>query len=90
MERAWLALTEQGLAVQPMMSLLVLDNVLTHGDESLKRSVGCQNSYLSARISDDLHPPLAKVGLRSCCVLVMPRRPPRVVADVRPKSPETS
>lgn len=31
MQRAWLALTEQGLAVQPMMSLLVLENVLDHG-----------------------------------------------------------
>jgi hypothetical protein len=40
MERAWLALTEQGLAVQPMMSLLVLDNVLAHGDETLQQAVG--------------------------------------------------
>lgn len=31
MQRAWLALTEQGLAVQPMMSLPVLENVLDHG-----------------------------------------------------------
>lgn len=40
MERAWLALTEQGLAVQPMMSLLVLENVFTHGEESLVRAIG--------------------------------------------------
>lgn len=30
MERAWLALTEKGLATQPMMSLLVLENALDH------------------------------------------------------------
>src|SRR5207249_6796241 len=31
MQRAWLALHEEGLAVQPMMSLLVLENLLDHG-----------------------------------------------------------
>jgi len=31
MQRAWLTLTAQGLAVQPMMSLLVLENVAEHG-----------------------------------------------------------
>ena len=40
MQRAWLAMTAQGLAAQPMMSLLVLDNVLSHGDASLIRSLG--------------------------------------------------
>jgi nitroreductase len=34
-ESAWLALTEQGMAAQPMMSLLVLDNVLEHGSPAL-------------------------------------------------------
>jgi len=32
MERAWLALTTQGLAVQPMMSLPILQNILEQGD----------------------------------------------------------
>ena len=31
MQRAWLALTEAGLAAQPMMSLLVLENAVDHG-----------------------------------------------------------
>jgi hypothetical protein len=35
-QRAWLALTESGLAAQPMMSLPVLENVLEHGNEPLK------------------------------------------------------
>jgi nitroreductase len=40
MQRAWLALTEQGLAAQPMMSLLVLQNVLEHGDGALVEALG--------------------------------------------------
>jgi hypothetical protein len=40
MQRAWLALTEQGLAVQPMMSLPVLLNVLEHGTPSLVTTLG--------------------------------------------------
>jgi sulfur-carrier protein adenylyltransferase/sulfurtransferase len=40
MQRAWLALHEEGLAVQPMMSLLVLDNLLDHGSPELIASLG--------------------------------------------------
>ncbi|MEO2033295.1 MAG: hypothetical protein ABGZ35_14545, partial [Planctomycetaceae bacterium] len=40
MQRAWLALTEQNLAVQPMMSLLVLQNALTHGSDSVRSALG--------------------------------------------------
>jgi nitroreductase len=40
MQRAWLALTGEGLAAQPMMSLLVLENVLDHGGEPLVASLG--------------------------------------------------
>jgi nitroreductase len=40
MQRAWLALTAEGLAVQPMMSLLVLENVWEHGDAALLDSLG--------------------------------------------------
>lgn len=33
LQRAWLALTEEGLAAQPMMSLVVLENIQDHGRE---------------------------------------------------------
>lgn len=39
MQRAWLALTEAGLAVQPMMSLLVLANVFVRGAPDLIASL---------------------------------------------------
>lgn len=39
MQRAWLALTAHGLAVQPMMSLCVLDNVLEHGSSDVIASL---------------------------------------------------
>ncbi len=42
MQRAWLALTKQGLAVQPMMSLLVLQNALEHGPSPLRQSLGTE------------------------------------------------
>jgi nitroreductase len=40
MQRAWLALTAQGLAVQPMMSLPVLENAWEHGTPDLVTSLG--------------------------------------------------
>jgi hypothetical protein len=40
-ERAWLALTARGMAAQPMMSLLVLDNVLEHGSPALVTILSC-------------------------------------------------
>jgi nitroreductase len=40
MQRAWLALTEQGLAVQPMSSLPVLENALRHGSPELVATLG--------------------------------------------------
>ncbi len=39
-ERAWLAMTAQRLAVQPMMSLPVFENVLRHGTDQLLSSLG--------------------------------------------------
>jgi nitroreductase len=39
MQRAWLTLTAHGLAAQPMMSLLVLQNALEHGDPGLIESL---------------------------------------------------
>ncbi|QDV34768.1 nitroreductase family protein [Tautonia plasticadhaerens] len=40
MQRAWLALDELGISAQPMMSLLVLDNVLRLGEAKLIESLG--------------------------------------------------
>jgi nitroreductase len=42
MQRAWLALTSRGLAVQPMMSWLVLENVLDHGPAELVAALGAE------------------------------------------------
>jgi nitroreductase len=39
LQRAWLALTKAGLAAQPMMSLVVLDNALRHGSPDLITSL---------------------------------------------------
>jgi hypothetical protein len=39
MQRAWLAITAQQMAVQPMMSLCVLDNVLLNGPPALVASL---------------------------------------------------
>jgi hypothetical protein len=39
-QRAWLALTERELAVQPMMSLLVLENVRDNGSPALVAKLG--------------------------------------------------
>lgn len=46
MQRAWLALTEAGLAVQPMMSLLVLENIRARGSSEMVASLG--NERLAA------------------------------------------
>jgi hypothetical protein len=40
MQRAWLALTDEGLAAQPMMSLAILENVLDNGTADLVASLG--------------------------------------------------
>lgn len=42
MQRAWLALTAAGLAAQPMMSLMVLENALRHGSPDLVAQLGRQ------------------------------------------------
>jgi nitroreductase len=42
MQRAWLALTDEGLAVQPMMSLVVLETVAAQGDHALTTSLGTE------------------------------------------------
>lgn len=43
MERAWLTLNAAGLAVQPMMSLLVLENLMVHGSAELKHEIGTEH-----------------------------------------------
>jgi hypothetical protein len=40
LQRAWLALAEQGMAAQPMMSLPVLENALEQGDSALQNALG--------------------------------------------------
>jgi hypothetical protein len=37
---AWLSLADLGLAAQPMMSLLVLENIADRGDRGLREAVG--------------------------------------------------
>jgi nitroreductase len=39
-QRAWLALTDRGLAAQPMMSLMVLENAIDHGSPALVAALG--------------------------------------------------
>ena len=41
-QRAWLALTAEGLAAQPMMSVPVLENALAHGDDRLRSALGVE------------------------------------------------
>jgi hypothetical protein len=42
MQGAWLALTEAGLAVQPMMSLPVLETIARHASADILASIGCE------------------------------------------------
>ena len=49
MQRAWLALCARGLAVQPMMSLPVLDNALENGSSKLLATLG------QARVQSLMH-----------------------------------
>jgi hypothetical protein len=43
-QRAWLALTDLGLAAQPMMSLMVVSNALQHGSAELVASLKRRNA----------------------------------------------
>jgi nitroreductase len=40
MQQAWLAMSREGLAVQPMMSLLVLENLSENGDATMLQGLG--------------------------------------------------
>jgi hypothetical protein len=59
MQRAWLALTTEGLAAQPMMSLLVLENVLDHGSPNLIAAVGREEL---ARLRQTLRASAPEIG----------------------------
>jgi nitroreductase len=59
MQRAWLALAAHGLAAQPMMSLMVLDNALQHGSDRLIACLGRQNLERLKRKTLDLLPGIA-------------------------------
>ncbi|MCW8132132.1 MAG: hypothetical protein KIS92_17430 [Planctomycetota bacterium] len=43
LQRAWLALTEEGLSAQPMMAFAVVENMLVSGDEALLRKLGVES-----------------------------------------------
>jgi hypothetical protein len=59
MQRAWLTLNAEGLAVQPMMSLLVLENVTEHGDAALVESLG---RGTLADLRDDFRTQVPEIG----------------------------
>jgi nitroreductase len=59
MQRAWLTLNAEGLAVQPMMSLLVLENVSEHGDAALVESLG---RGTLADLRDDFRTQVPEIG----------------------------
>jgi hypothetical protein len=55
MQRAWLALAENGLAAQPMMSLPVLDNALQHGPPALVRALDAEKiNHLLSRLRTEI------------------------------------
>ena len=54
-QRAWLELTRNDLAVQPMMSLLVLQNIRDNGTELLKQQLGVEGvSNLLDRFNESI------------------------------------
>ena len=60
LQRAWLAITELGLAAQPMMSLLVLDNALRHGTPELAAELMRRGA---PALVDDFHSALQALDL---------------------------
>jgi hypothetical protein len=44
LQRAWLSLTANGLAAQPMMSVAIMENILRHGSPGLLQSVGREHA----------------------------------------------
>ena len=60
LQRAWLTLTELGLAAQPMMSLLVLDNALRRGDHALAMRLAQRGAPV---VVSDFHEAVRLLGL---------------------------
>ncbi len=58
-ERAWLALTSGGMAVQPMMSLAVLESLLSRGTTELLKSLGRQSV---AALVEEFHALVPEIG----------------------------
>lgn len=63
MQRAWLALTSRGLASQPMMSLMVLDNALQYGTPALVENLGRGRLEKFRDRIRSLHPELGRSRL---------------------------
>ena len=59
MQRAWLALTASGLAAQPMMSLAILENVLSRGTPELLASLGRDKA---AALIEEFHDLVPEIG----------------------------
>jgi hypothetical protein len=59
MQRAWLTMNAEGLAVQPMMSLLVLESVYEHGHAILVESLG---RGTLADLRDDFRTRVPEIG----------------------------
>jgi len=67
MQRAWLSLTEVGLAAQPMMSLLVLENVSDNGGSELVESLGAD---ALAALREELRELVPEIGKGRPAVLL--------------------
>jgi nitroreductase len=99
MQRAWLALTAQGLAAQPMMSLPVLENALEHGDAALRKAL---EGGRAPALRDELRSLAPEIGGRRPAFLLRfgfaeapsgrtGRMPPSAVTDVAvPGGPSSS
>jgi hypothetical protein len=75
-ERAWLALSSDGLAAQPMMSLLVLENIADHGlAPTLSRRAASELPSLRAELREILGIP-ASSGTRPAFLLRFGHAPP--------------
>ena len=75
MQRAWLSLTERGLAAQPMMTLPMLENALRQIPDELESALGRANIQTQlARFRDGLN--AAGISGRACFLLRFGFAPP--------------
>jgi len=97
LQAAWLALTAEGLAAQPMMSLVILDNVLDHGPAEMVASFGktklqdlrAQLLGLAPEIGSGRPAFLLRVGFAPPPTGRVGRRPVRSVTVEGPLSPDS-